>query len=58
MVRSQYFDVERDAVPVTERIFDGNLLFRQLSKDHINAEQKRHDLALEKLARAKQDFEQ
>ena len=30
-----------------------NFLFGQLSKDHVDAERKRHDLALEKLARGK-----
>ena len=35
-----------------------NFLFSQLSKDRINAEWKRHHLSLEKVARAKQEFEQ
>ena len=35
-----------------------NFLFGQLSQDRVDAERKRHDLALEKLARAKEDFEQ
>ena len=35
-----------------------NFLFGQLSKDRVDAERTRHDLALEKLARAKEDFEQ
>ena len=36
---------------------DSNFLFGQLSKDRIDAERKRHDLALEQLARAKEDFD-
>ena len=35
-----------------------NFSFGQLSKDRVDAERKRHDLALEKLPRAKEDFEQ
>ena len=39
--------------------FTGSIfLLGRLSKDRINAERKRHDLAVEKLARAKQEFEQ
>ena len=37
---------------------DSNFLFGQLSKDRIDAERKRHDLALEQLAQAKENFEQ
>ena len=33
-------------------------LFGQLSKDRINVERKRHNMALEQLAGAKQEFEQ
>ena len=35
-----------------------NFLFSSLSKQQIDKERKRHDLALEKLARAKEDWEQ
>ena len=35
-----------------------NFLFGQLTKDRIDVERKQHDLALEKLAQAKQEFEQ
>jgi hypothetical protein len=40
-------------------VFTGsNFLFGQLSKDRVDAERKRHDLALERLSRAKEDFKQ
>ena len=35
-----------------------NFLFSQLSKDRINSEQKRHDLAVEQLVQAKQEYEE
>lgn len=35
-----------------------NFLFSSISKQQIDKERKRHDLALEKLARAKEDWEQ